>query len=123
MQILCSKRALFNKEFKLWHTIAKVQLSDEIISELLTTGKTKDKVTGFISKAGNTFDTCLKYEDGDIKFDFENKGENPSDKADDNSLDFSSISDEEMQYIQNFQESENSIDTANEDLLALIHVE
>ena len=109
--------------FKLWHTIAKVQLSDEIISELLTTGKTKDKVTGFISKAGNTFDTCLKYEDGDIKFDFENKGENPSDKADDNSLDFSSISDEEMQYIQNFQESENSIDTANEDLLALIHEE
>ena len=55
--------------------------------------------------------------------DFENKGENPSDKTDDNSLDFSSISDEEMQYIQSFQESEKSIDTANEDLLALIHEE
>ena len=61
--------------FRLWHTIAKVELSEEIIIELLTTGKTKQKVTGFTSKAGNVFDTCLKYEDEQIKFDFDNTGE------------------------------------------------
>ena len=61
--------------FKLWHTVAKVELSEEIIIELLTTGKTKQKVTGFTSKSGNVFDTCLKYEDEQIKFDFDNPGE------------------------------------------------
>ena len=61
--------------FKLWHTVAKVELSEEIIIELLTTGKTRQKVTGFTSKAGNVFDTCLKYEDEQIKFDFDNPGE------------------------------------------------
>ena len=57
--------------FKLWHTVAKVELSEEIIIELLSTGKTKQKVVGFTSKAGNVFDACLKYEDDTIKFDFE----------------------------------------------------
>ena len=61
--------------FKLWHTVAKVPLTEEIIIELLTTGKTKNKVIGFTSKAGNVFDTCLKYEDDTIKFDFDNPGE------------------------------------------------
>lgn len=61
--------------FKLWHTVAKVELPEEIIIELLTTGKTKKKVIGFTSKAGNVFDTCLKYEDDTIKFDFDNPGE------------------------------------------------
>ena len=61
--------------FKLWHTVAKVELPEEIIVELLSTGKTKKKVVGFTSKAGNVFDTCLKYEDDTIKFDFENPGE------------------------------------------------
>ncbi|MBQ2901695.1 MAG: topoisomerase C-terminal repeat-containing protein [Agathobacter sp.] len=61
--------------FKLWHTVAKVELPEEIIIELLSTGKTKKKVVGFTSKAGNVFDTCLKYEDDTIKFDFENPGE------------------------------------------------
>ena len=51
------------------------ELSEEIILELLSTGKTKKKVVGFTSKAGNVFDTCLKYEDDTIKFDFENPGE------------------------------------------------
>ena len=50
-------------------------LSEEVIIELLTTGKTKNKVLGFTSKAGNVFDTCLKYEDDTIKFDFDNPGE------------------------------------------------
>lgn len=61
--------------FKLWHTVAKVPLSEETIIELLTSGKTKKKITGFTSKAGNVFDTCLKYEDETIKFDFDNPGE------------------------------------------------
>ncbi|MBR3811191.1 MAG: topoisomerase C-terminal repeat-containing protein [Agathobacter sp.] len=67
--------------FKLWHTVAKVELPEEIIIELLTTGKTKKKVIGFTSKAGNVFDTCLKFEDDTIKFDFDNPGEsNPEEE-------------------------------------------
>ena len=60
--------------FKVSHTVAKVPLSEEIMRELLETGKTKDKVTGFVSKAGNPFDTCLKFEDDRIQFDFDNLG-------------------------------------------------
>lgn len=60
--------------FKVSHTVAKVPLSEEIMKELIETGKTKEKVTGFVSKAGNTFDTCLKFEDERISFDFDNPG-------------------------------------------------
>ncbi|MCI5493544.1 MAG: DNA topoisomerase [Lachnospiraceae bacterium] len=66
--------------FKISHTIAKVELSEEIMEELFTTGKTKAKVTGFTSRAGNTFDTCLKFEDDKISFDFDNPGEAEPDK-------------------------------------------
>ena len=61
--------------FEVWHTVAKVELSEEIMSELLTTGKTKNKVRGFTSKAGNVFDSCLKFENDQISFDFDNPGE------------------------------------------------
>lgn len=61
--------------FNVWHTVAKVELSEEILTELFTTGKTKKKVTGFTSKAGNVFDTCLKFENDQISFDFDNQGE------------------------------------------------
>ena len=61
--------------FQVWHTLAHVELSEDIMRELLTTGKTRQKVTGFTSKAGNMFDTCLKYENGQISFDFDNPGE------------------------------------------------
>jgi DNA topoisomerase-3 len=61
--------------FKIWHTVAKVELPEEIMTELFTTGKTKNKVTGFTSKAGNVFDACLKYENEQITFDFDNPGE------------------------------------------------
>ena len=60
--------------FKVGHTVAKVPLSEAIIKELLETGKTKEKVTGFNSKAGNVFDSCLKYEEERISFDFDNPG-------------------------------------------------
>lgn len=66
--------------FRLGHTVAKVPLSEEIIKELLETGKTKGKVTGFNSKAGNVFDACLKYEDERISFDFDNPGREPQQK-------------------------------------------
>ncbi len=66
--------------FKLAHTVAKVELSEDIIKELIETGKTKEKVIGFTSKAGNIFDACLKFEDDRISFDFENPG-SASDKT------------------------------------------
>lgn len=66
--------------FKVGHTVAKVPLSEAIIKELLETGKTKEKVTGFTSKAGNVFDSCLKYEDERISFDFDNPGREPQQK-------------------------------------------
>lgn len=64
--------------FRIGHTVAQVSISEEIMQELFSTGKTKEKITGFISKAGNPFDTCLKYEDEKIQFDFDNPGETPA---------------------------------------------
>lgn len=68
--------------FKVSHTVAKVVLSEEIIKELLATGKTRNKVLGFTSKAGNVFDACLKFEDDRIQFDFENPGESAAGSGD-----------------------------------------
>ena len=45
------------------------------MTELFETGKTRKKVVGFTSKAGNVFDSCLKYENEQITFDFDNPGE------------------------------------------------
>ena len=56
--------------FKIWHTVAKVSLTEETMRDLLTTGRTKEKIGGFTSKAGNTFEAFLKYEEDTIKFDF-----------------------------------------------------
>ncbi len=64
--------------FKVSHTVAKVPLSEEVMKELLETGKTKDRVVGFTSKAGNVFDACLKFEDDRISFDFDNPGSSSS---------------------------------------------
>lgn len=102
----CHKRMLkaqWNYEcecgFKISHTIAKVELPEEVMRELLTTGKTAKKVQGFTSKAGNVFDTCLKYEDGQIRFDFENPGEQvPGEKreAQDDTPFYESMTDDAM---------------------------
>ena len=62
--------------FKVAHTVAKVELEEAVMQELFETGKTKKKITGFTSKAGNMFDTCLKFGDDRISFDFDNPGEN-----------------------------------------------
>ncbi len=64
--------------FKIGHTVAKVPITEEVLKELFETGKTKKKITGFTSKAGNIFDTCLKYENEMISFDFDNPGESDS---------------------------------------------
>lgn len=64
--------------FKVGHTIAQVSLPEEIMQELFTTGKTAQKVTGFVSKAGNPFDAYLKYEEDKISFDFDNRSDPPS---------------------------------------------
>ena len=62
--------------FKVAHTVEKVELEEAVMQELFENGKTKKKITGFTSKAGNVFDTCLKFEDDRISFDFDNPGEN-----------------------------------------------
>ena len=66
--------------FKVSHTVAKVELTEEIMQELFETGKTAKKITGFMSKAGNQFDTCLKFDGKRISFDFDNPGEEVSGK-------------------------------------------
>ena len=47
------------------------------MQELLTSGRTKEKITGFVSKAGNTFEAYLKYEDERIQFDFDHPQPSP----------------------------------------------
>ncbi len=61
--------------FKIGHTVAQVALSEDVIKELFETGKTKQKISGFTSRAGNVFDSCLKFEEDKIAFDFDNPGE------------------------------------------------
>ena len=56
--------------FKLRRVVAGVDLNEAQIGELITGGRTKDKVVGFTSKAGNSFDSCLRLEEDQIVFDF-----------------------------------------------------
>lgn len=60
--------------FKVGHTVAQVPISEELMQELFATGKTSEKITGFVSKAGNPFDAHLKYADEKIQFDFDRPG-------------------------------------------------
>ena len=104
--------------FKLRHTVAQVELSEEIIKELLETGKTKNKVIGFTSKAGNVFDTCLKYENEMITFDFDNPGEN----NDGSSADLAWVPGQEMVENLQFEEDEEDI-VITDELLAAAHAD
>jgi len=56
--------------FKIGHTVAQVAVSEEIMQELFTTGRTNQKIAGFTSKAGNPFDAFLKYENERIVLQF-----------------------------------------------------
>ncbi len=69
-------------KFRIPVTIAGKELEEAVISELLTDKRTKEKVTGFISKAGNPFDAYLKLnEEGRIVFDFEERQADSSSDA------------------------------------------
>lgn len=57
--------------YKFFYVVAKKQLSDVEIKELLTKGRTNKKVIGLSSKTGKLFDTVLKYSDDRISFDFD----------------------------------------------------
>lgn len=61
--------------FKAAHTVAKAELSEDVVRELFETGRTKEKVAGFTSKTGNPFEAYLKFEDDRISFDFGNREE------------------------------------------------
>ncbi|MBR5788826.1 MAG: topoisomerase C-terminal repeat-containing protein [Lachnospiraceae bacterium] len=63
--------------FKISHMVAQINLSENIVEELIMTGHTKEKVTGFHSKSGSLFDARLKYDkETGISFDFEDKNTN-----------------------------------------------
>ena len=51
------------------------------MQELFTAGKTAEKITGFVSKAGKPFDAYLKYADEKITFDFDRQGETSAEKT------------------------------------------
>jgi hypothetical protein len=97
------------------HTVAQVPLSEDIVKELFETGKTKQKVTGFISKAGKPFDACLKFENERIQFDFNNQGEISAPKPSEDNKDskdsdgelpwLSQMAQDAMLYEQNLAES------------------
>lgn len=67
--------------FKIGHTVAQVPISEELMQELFATGKTSEKITGFVSKAGNPFDAYLKYADEKIQFDFDRPGGTTAEKS------------------------------------------
>lgn len=64
--------------FRVGHTVAQVEIPEALMKELFEDGRTKNKVAGFVSKAGNTFDAYLRYEDGKISFDFDRREEPPA---------------------------------------------
>ncbi|MBQ7076874.1 MAG: topoisomerase C-terminal repeat-containing protein [Lachnospiraceae bacterium] len=87
----CGKRLIkrrFNYEcecgFKVSHVVAKKELTEEQVGELLTTGVLKEKVTGFTSKKGTSFDAWLKYNENEgITFSFEEEGSKNDGKSED----------------------------------------
>ena len=56
--------------FKFFHVIAKKELTEKEVNEILYKGRTMKKVTGLNSKTGKLFDTVLKYDEGKVLFDF-----------------------------------------------------
>ncbi len=55
--------------FKIPAVLCKRAISVRAAEEIISNGQC-EKIKGFISKAGKPFDAALKYEDGNIKFDF-----------------------------------------------------
>jgi len=79
--VICPKcRKLLKKDnrayncecgFKFFYVVAKKELSDEEVKQLIYKGRTLRKVTGLSSKTGKTFDTVLEYKEGSISFNFD----------------------------------------------------
>lgn len=59
-------------KFVIWKNIAGKMISASDAAKLLTKGKT-GLIKGFKGKSGKSFDAILKYENGEIKFDFGQK--------------------------------------------------
>ncbi|MBQ9141640.1 MAG: topoisomerase C-terminal repeat-containing protein, partial [Lachnospiraceae bacterium] len=60
--------------FRVPVTIAGKELEETIVAQLLTQKRTKEKVQGFLSKAGNPFDAYLRLNEEDrVVFDFEER--------------------------------------------------
>ena len=55
--------------FKIWKTIAQKNITQAVVKELLTQGRT-GALEGFTSKTGKPFSTKLKLENGEVKMDF-----------------------------------------------------
>jgi len=56
--------------FKLRRVVAQVELNEDVVRELLSDGRTAEKLGGFVSRSGSTFEAALKLADGKIEFDF-----------------------------------------------------
>jgi len=61
-------------QFTIWKEYAGVQLGEEHILDLLTAGET-GVIEGFKSKAGKNFAARLGFQAGQVKFEFDRKGE------------------------------------------------
>jgi len=56
-------------KFVIWKTIAKKEISIELVTQLLLQGST-ELISGFKSRAGNDFEARLKVVGSEVKFDF-----------------------------------------------------
>lgn len=57
-------------KFTIWKVISKKKIGVTIVKELLSNGRTKKKVEGFISKADKPFSAFLKLDGERVSFDF-----------------------------------------------------
>lgn len=55
--------------FVVWKVIAQKEIAPEVVRQLLER-RTTDTISGFVSKAGKSFDAKLKLVSGEVKFDF-----------------------------------------------------
>ena len=56
--------------FSINHTVAKVELSEACLIQLMPDGKTKEPIQNFVSSKGTNFNANLKLENDKIVFDF-----------------------------------------------------
>lgn len=95
--------------FRVPVTIAGKELEETTVAELLTDKRTKEKVQGFLSKAGNPFDAYLRMNEEDkVVFDFE---ERPPVKQKENSSEAVKSADEDREDREDRKE-ENHVDNS-----------